>query len=169
MKLSKIILLLLLSGSCIFNSCKKKEETPNNTSSTTTTTPTSSPDSIKIGTLKYAFTGKTCGVVSGNWRVIGNYSSSNSIWIYVGVAAAPSASTTFTLIAPTTPGLAPTLASNQAYIYCSNGATYESFSGGTLVVTISGGITKIGLNNVTLRIGSASGYAQVFNMQLTCP
>lgn len=155
---------LFLAAVVVLDSCKKEKDDP-----AASTTPSSSTDNIKIGSTSYTnLSSKSCGVVSGKWRASCTYGSGYQIFIYTGAAATPSSTTSFTLIPPTS-GTIPTLGASQAYIYCMNGSNYESFSGGTLSIAMSGGKPQLTLSNVTLRLGSASGFAIVVNMQLTCP
>lgn len=150
-----------------FASCKKEDDPP-----PSNTTPAPSPyasDSIKLGTVRSTFTARTNNVVSSQWRASGTYHANGyNIFIYTGAAAIPTSNITFQVIPPVTPSVVPPLNANQAYIYIMNSATYESFQGGSMVCTVSGGVVHLQITGMTVSTTSVSTQFPL-SMYLTLP
>lgn len=159
------ILLIALCGVLTISSCKK--ETTDATK-TTTTPPTTSakPDSVKFSTSVYTMGTKTAQFQSGKWFITGNYGSGNSIWIYTGLTAAPTTNMTLSIISPGAGATIPALSASQAYIYLIHSADYHSYWGGSVNITVSGGVITLGLNNVKFSLTSAGTQIPLW-MQMT--
>lgn len=157
-------LVVLAFGSC------KKEDSPDNVVNNTVTPPDPhANDSIKLGGMKYTFSGRTNGIVNNKWAPTGTYNSGQyTIFIYTGASAAPASSTNFTIIPPTTPSVVPAMTGSQAYVYIANSATYESYQGGTLNVTVSGNTINLKILGATVSTTSTSTQFSL-NVNLTLP